>query len=149
MGVAVKKPVTHKTGYPRPIIIKMEKENELKTLKIKETDQRPTPKWLMDCFNDYFDPCPLNSNPEVNGLNIDWKNKTYVNPPYSNIRPWVKKAIEEASKGKKIIMLLPADTSTHYYADLITANAHIFFSHGRIKFSNYKCPAWGSMLVIL
>jgi hypothetical protein len=118
-------------------------------MEIKETDNRETPKWLMGMYDDWFDPCPLNPNPSIDGLGIDWKDKTYVNPPYSNIRPWVTKAISEAKKGNRIVMLLPADVSTKYFADLMTAGAHVAFFHGRLKFSSYKSPAWGSMLVFL
>lgn len=31
-------------------------------------DNYATPKWLMDMFKDYFDPCPLNESPLVDGL---------------------------------------------------------------------------------
>lgn len=120
-------------------------------IKTKKTDSRATPQWLLGMFEDWFDPCPLNPNPEIDGLKIDWEDKTYVNPPYSNgnIQRWVNKAINEAKKGKRIVMLLPADTSTKYHLDLISAGARIFFSHGRISFIGYDMPAWGSMLVFL
>ena len=62
---------------------------------MKESDNRRTPKWLRDIFENWFDPCPLNSNPEIDGLKIEWKNKTYCNPPYSQTTKWVLKAIEE------------------------------------------------------
>ena len=29
----------------------------------------------------FFDPCPV--NPQWNGLDIDWKEMNFVNPPYS------------------------------------------------------------------
>jgi len=63
------------------------------------TDSWATPKWVMELFKDYYDPCPLNDNWEVDGLKTEWKNKTYCNPPFSNPLPWVKKAIEENNIG--------------------------------------------------
>ena len=32
-------------------------------------------------FEGWFDPCPLNDNPDVDGLNIEWKDKTYGKRP--------------------------------------------------------------------
>lgn len=121
-------------------------------------DNWGTPNWLMDVFSDWFDPCPFSETPKTDGLSIEWKNKTYVNPPYSNPFPWVEKAIEENKKGKTIAMLLKVDTSTKWFARLNEANAHIFWLNGRLKFKgeNYNngsgklSPAnFPSMIVIL
>ena len=109
-------------------------------------DNYPTPDWLMDLFKGYFDPCPLYG--EKGGLELDWLDYNYVNPPYSNPSPWVDKAIVEANKGKVVVMLLPVDTSTKWFAKLIEAKAHIFWSNGRIRFTESP-PRFASMLVIL
>ena len=109
-------------------------------------DNYPTPSWLLDLFGGWFDPCPLNDNPETNGLEIDWGVKTYVNPPYSEPSKWVEKAIIEMKKGKLIVMLLRADTSTHYFRRCVEMGEVIYFGR-RIKFNN-KSPYFASMLVI-
>ena len=113
------------------------------------TDSHSTPKWIMDMFKDWFDPCPLNPNPEVDGLKIEWGKRTYCNPPYSNPMPWVEKAIEESQKGKKIVMLLNVDTSTKWYAKLNEANAHFIWFAERLKFSGLGANPRPSMLVVL
>ena len=97
-------------------------------------DNWGTPDWLMNVFKDWFDPCPFNPNPSMDGLSIEWKDKTYVNPPYSNPLKWVEKAIEENKKGKIIVMLLKVDTSTRWFAKLNEAGAHFLWLHGRLKF---------------
>jgi len=117
------------------------KKNELMS-----GDNYPTPKWLFDIFENWFDPCPLNNNPSFNGLEIEWKNKTYVNPPYSKPLLWVEKAIQEKKKGKLIVMLLRADSSTHYFQRCQEEGEVIYFGR-RIKF-NGKTPYFASMLVI-
>lgn len=109
-------------------------------------DTYATPKWILDMYKDYFDPCPLNFNPEFDGLSIEWAERTYVNPPYSDPKPWVKKAIEEKNKGKLIVMLLKADVSTEAFR-LAHQYGEVLFFARRIKF-NGKTPPWGSMLVI-
>ena len=118
-------------------------------IKTKESDNRATPRWLLEVFEGWFDPCPLNPNPITDGLEIEWKDKTYVNPPYSKPLPWIEKAIEENKKGKTIAMLLKVDTSTKWYAKLIEARAHIFWINGRLRFANNSPANFPSMLVIL
>ena len=112
-------------------------------------DNYKTPKWLMEIFKDCFDPCPLNPNPKFDGLNISWKHKTFVNPPYSNPLKWIEKAIEESNKGKTIIMLLRVDTSTKWFAKLIEERAEILWFNKRLIFINNKTSNFPSMLVIL
>ena len=113
-------------------------------------DNYATDKRIMELFNDWFDPCPLNNNPKVDGLKIDWKDKTYVNPPYSKPLPWVLKAIEENKKGKLIVMLLRMDTSTKWFKELQENNAVFLWVNGRLRFGDTNKPAnFPSMLVVL
>ena len=118
-------------------------------MKSKKSDCYNTPNWIKDLFKDFYDPCPI-SNGELrsnDGLG-DWKDKTFVNPPYSNPLPWVLKAIEENKKGKTILLLLKCDPSTKVYRLLHENNAHILLFNERIKF-NGKTPNFPSMLAIL
>ncbi len=112
-------------------------------------DNYPTDKWIKDMFEDWFDPCPLNDNPEIDGLKISWKDKTFVNPPYSHPLGWIDKAIEENKKGKMIVMLLRVDTSTKWFGRLIEAGAKILWVNGRLKHHTGKPANFPSMLVVL
>jgi hypothetical protein len=111
-------------------------------------DSYHTPNWILNIFNGWFDPCPYNPNPTIDGLKLDWKDKTYCNPPYSNPKPWVVKAIEENKKGKQIALLLKLDCSTEWFKLLTEADAHIFFINERVKF-NGKAPPFCNALFIL
>ena len=111
-------------------------------------DNYKTPNWIKQMFFNWYDPCPLVSIPETDGLKIEWGDKTYVNPPYSNPLPWVEKAIEESKKGNMIAMLLRVDTSTKWFAKLVEADAHILWFSKRLKFTD-KAANFPSMLVIL
>jgi hypothetical protein len=102
----------------------------------KKNDKYNTPDFILNWFEDWFDPCPV--NPQFNGLKIEWKDKTYVNPPYSNPLPWVLKGIEENKNNKRIAFLLRADTSTRYFSELINAGATILFFFGRLSFKNQE-----------
>ena len=112
-------------------------------------DNYATDYRIMDLFKDWFDPCPLNNHSNINGLNIDWKNKTYVNPPYSKPLIWVEKAIKEAQKGYTIVMLLRMDTSTKWFKKLQEAGAIFMWINGRLRFQTGKPAPFPSMIAIL
>ena len=65
-----------------------------------------------------FDPCPYPLPEGFDGLTCDWGLSNYVNPPFGSIlhvgkikcaTAWVRKAIEEASKGKDVVFVFPID----------------------------------------
>lgn len=70
-----------------------------------------TPPELMKQLNDEyqfdFDACP-NPRPEgYDSLLVDWGNSTYVNPPFSGPTAWVRKAMAESEKGKRVVFVFP------------------------------------------
>jgi hypothetical protein len=110
-----------------------------------------TDEWILALFDGYFDPCPYDPNwsSGVNGIFLDWKPRTFVNPPYSNVRPWVEKAIIESQKGNFVVMLLKHDSSTAWFRLLMEHGAHFIYPHGRLKYQTGRSAAWPSMLVVL
>jgi hypothetical protein len=121
------------------------------------TDDYPTDEWIMRHFEDYFDPCPLGglSDPHVpDGLKISWgiiTEHVFINPPYSNPKAWVSKAIVERNSwpNMKIVMLLKHDSSTHWYRMLHEAGAHFLPIQGRLKHGTGQACAFPSVLVFL
>ena len=84
-------------------------------------------------FNFTFDPCP--SNPDFDGLTIDWGDINFVNPPYGRkIGKWIKKGYEEALKGKLVVFLIPSRTDTKWWHDYIMNADEIRFIKGRLHF---------------
>lgn len=82
---------------------------------------------------------------EQNCLTTNWANEffmdrayAWVNPPYSDIGPFVRKAADEnkwASVG--VVMLVPADTSVGWFNEAIqTASEVRFITGGRLAFIN-------------
>lgn len=131
----------------------------MKDRNLDHSDNWATPKEFYDKlneeFNFNFDPCPLNHDlSKWDGLKIEWKERNFINPPYSNKKDkgylkesFVKKAIEESKKGKLCVMLLPVSTSTKL----------LRFIFKRIKFLGIntfgeyvttKAPMHDSMIVI-
>lgn len=90
------------------------------------------------CFD--FDPCPV--NPNFNGLEVDWKNRNYVNPPYGDDLPlWIEKGYIEHLKGKTVVFLIPSRTDTKYWHEYIMKADEIRFIKGRLKFNDRKGSA--------
>jgi site-specific DNA-methyltransferase (adenine-specific) len=103
-------------------------------------------------FDFNFDPCPLNHDTnEWDGTKVDWKERNYVNPPYSRKEKeaFIRKAREEQLKGNLSVMLLPVSTSSKVFHEVILPNAEIRFIKGRLKFGgSSKCGTFDSMLCI-
>lgn len=105
------------------------------------TDEYKTPSKIYEWYikAGYYDPCPINH--KKNGLEIEWKEFNFVNPPYSQLKKWVEKAITEHKKGKSIIMLIPARTDTKAFKLLYEYGATFTFITGRLHFNDSKNPA--------
>jgi phage N-6-adenine-methyltransferase len=126
-----------------------------KILFSKKSDNWSTPKEFYDKLNAEFnfdlDPCPLNAEHDALADNYLWLGVVYINPPYSNIRAFLEKGINELNKGtaKTLVYLIPARTDTRWFHDLIYNKAEIRFIKGRFKFGDSKNSApFPSMLVI-
>jgi hypothetical protein len=69
-------------------------------------------------FHFDFDPCPYPLPEEFDGLECEWGQSNYVNPPFGSIihngrkkgpTAWARKAIEEWKKGKTVVLVYPID----------------------------------------
>jgi len=109
-------------------------------------DEWKTPTSLLEFFADYDDPCLPG---KTDGLERSWEDPCYVNPPYSNPRPWVKKAIEESRRGVRVAMLLKHDSSTEWWRMLHEAGAYFMAVIGRLHFNDAAAANFPSVLVIL
>lgn len=108
-------------------------------------DNWATPDYILEDikkeFGEFFDLCPLNHNiNKWNGLEIEWKNINFINPPYNNKDKvaFIKKAYEESLKGRICILLIPVTTDIPIFHELILPYAEIRFIKGRVKFKGYN-----------
>lgn len=89
------------------------------------------------------------------GLNADWALTLYrygwhhttapdaawCNPPYSNLRAWLRKASEEG-KRCRVVSLIPARTDTRAWHESVMGSAHrVLLLKGRVKFVGAKASA--------
>jgi len=123
------------------------------SLSKRSDDHWFTPPLLYESLNIEFDfdddPCPLHGEMVEDGLKREWGKSVFMNPPYSNPAPWVRKAYIESLKGKVIVALLRADTSTAWFHDWVWHKAEIRFIRGRVMFGNQKSPAPFASLIVI
>ena len=109
-----------------------------------------TPWWVFHFAERYFgvkfdlDAAAMAHNTKVkhylseqdNALQCCWPGHfCWLNPPYSNPKPFVETAIKHSQQGKTVVMLLNADNSTQWFA-LCTQHATeiVFITEGRVPF---------------
>ena len=114
------------------------------------SDEWATPPHVFEQIDDLFGPFDLDPCCRVetrkaphyyvkadDGLARAWGYPSvFVNPPYSNPRPWIVKAIEQIRLRftRRVVMLLPAATDTTWFHDLVLPHADVIFMRGRIRF---------------
>lgn len=116
------------------------------------SDEWATPQWLFNELNEIFhfslDLCATADNAKCrnyftqtdDGLKQKWQGICWLNPPYSQITPWIDKAYQSSSNGATVVCLLPSRTDTlwwHSYA----VKGDIFFVNGRLKFNDGRQSA--------
>jgi phage N-6-adenine-methyltransferase len=93
---------------------------------------------------------------EDDGLSHPWFGRVFVNPPYSDPRPWCERAVRavESEEAELVVMLLPASTDTGWFHEFVLPNADIEFLRGRIRFLGWAgapigSPRTGSLIAVL
>lgn len=102
----------------------------------RHRDTTRTPLWLFAAFNSQYNYvldaaatkqsalCDHFYTKQRNALKIDWSSdiipfeKTpvvWINPPYSNILPWIDKVVEQQNKGVLSTLLVPRDNRTEWW----------------------------------
>jgi hypothetical protein len=123
----------------------------------KPNDSFSTDVWVRNMFPDFQDPCPFNENWEVDGLELEWGPKVFINPPYSNVTPWIKRAIQHTNSATGnpeafsniVVMLLKHDSSTRWFRLIHECPwANVLMFQGRLKHGMPGCASFPSILVV-
>lgn len=117
----------------------------------KPTDHWCTPEAITSLLPEFdLDPCS-NPNSTVrakrrvmlpeDGLAVPWEGLVFCNPPYSNVMPWVQKAVSSKAAATTVF-LLKLDPTTKWYEAVIrnqTQRPRDFRKH--IRFAGAPCTA--------
>lgn len=116
-------------------------------------DHWETPQWLFNYLDSMhrfdIDLCATKQNAKLqnylsdenggNSLDEDWHKlgkAGFCNPPYSNIKPWIQKAISELEKDFMTVMLIPTPNGESHYKDIFDLGLPLQFINGRLAFYN-------------
>lgn len=120
-----------------------------------KTDDYETPDALYARLDDEFafdlDPCACASNakcpifftPGDDGLQQHWFGRVYMNPPYSQVKRWMEKLVEELLAGRIElgVALVAARTDTVWFQAAASLAREIRFLRGRLTFKGEPHPA--------
>lgn len=68
------------------------------------------------------------------GFSKPWAPRTWCNPPFSRKLDAIRKAAEEAQAGRLSAVLLPCDTSTVWFRELLLVASEVVLLSGRVQF---------------
>ena len=122
-------------------------------------DSVRTPKYIINALRrefkvrTFYDPTPYNPNfkkgSSKDALLTEWGPVSFINPPYSNVKPFFEKAHEQWRKKKTIIMLCKLSNLATPYAQQFAKGAELRILNRRIIFPGYSgMPRFNSALVI-
>jgi phage N-6-adenine-methyltransferase len=77
------------------------------------------------------------------GLKQEWVGVCWMNPPYSALSKWVRKACEAAKNGAVVVALLPMFTDAVWFHDF-APHATIKLLKGRLQFATQKANGYTS-----
>lgn len=113
-------------------------------------DSWRTPKAVFEYYNKRFDfACDVAASiknklcnkcytAEYSALEVDrkWSRANWCNPPFSDVTPWIKKALEQKERDCLTVMLLPADNSVKWFKLAFDNCNECHFISGRLAFIN-------------
>lgn len=75
------------------------------------------------------------------GLSTPWEGRrVFLNPPYGDVEPWVRKCAEERDSAAFIFALLPPSTEAAWWHRWVKPYAWVTFPPGRIAFIHPDFP---------
>lgn len=121
------------------------------------SDSRATPPELYAALDAEFgftlDPCPLDASATAgaslwgkDGLRADWRgHRAFCNPPYSDIAPWLAKALE----ADLAVYLLPVKSDMRWWHDYAMRANEVRFVRGRLRFGGMSGGAPFASVVLV
>lgn len=89
------------------------------------------------CANQENAKCERFFDEETNGLNQVWNGVCWMNPPFKDVKHWIKKAFESSLDGTTVVCLVCAKTNTNWFHDYCL-KGEVRFIKGRPKFKGMQ-----------
>lgn len=115
---------------------------------LSATTDVQTPQWFLDALNEVchfdHDPCPLHGAvdatvPDALDYEQPWGLSNFVNPPFNNIGPFLKRAsLEWEVNGNRSIVLAPLRCHTKYWRDHVMDKVSSIY----LMFSGMRFPGY-------
>lgn len=117
---------------------------ELSTHQEVDPDTWLTPRYILDHLGAFhLDPCAALQNPQWcapffwtksdDGLKARWLGRVFMNPPFSNTSPWIRRHAEHGNG----ISLVPASVESQVWREIVWKQASsVLLLHGRTRFCN-------------
>lgn len=114
-----------------------------------DKDRWRTPSWLFDWLDNRFDfdvdlaadeknaLCPFYYTQTDDSLSKAWHDEArrgFLNCPYSNIDPWIAKAIDEQRNGFLTVMVMPSCNGEDRFQHVFSCASEIIDIVGRVAF---------------
>jgi len=119
----------------------------LQVLTSKNSDEWETPNDVFNALDEHFNftldvaatkentKCKKYFTEKDDGISQNWGyNVCWMNPPYSNIKGWMRKAETAYAAGATVVCLVPARTDTAWWHDYAMKATERRFIRGRIAF---------------
>lgn len=103
-------------------------------------------------FSFDYDPCPLRSELNALSITVRWGKRVFVNPPYSNIKEFMNKAINEImiEHSEFVVFLVPSRTDIKWFHNIcLPFSNDIRFIKGRLKFGEHNNSAPFPSIVVV
>jgi phage N-6-adenine-methyltransferase len=103
-----------------------------------------TPRFILEHLGKFdLDPCATSANPhwcapncyekDDDGLSSQWFGRVFMNPPFSNTGPWIRRHAEHRNG----ISLVPASVESRIWREIVWPQAiAVSLLHGRTRFCN-------------
>lgn len=109
---------------------------------------RPVARAIGAVLGPFLDPCGHPRSPVTqlaakdyrltrgeDGLALPWSGPVFVNPPYSCVRPWLRRCVTHTDDGNPAIALVPMRPETGaWWSHVWRAHARVILPRGRIRF---------------
>jgi len=102
---------------------------------VRELEEEFGPFELDPAANSENAKAPLYFTEAQDGLCQPWAPaRCFLNPPYSDVAPWIRKAVDEARAGALVVALVAVRTDRDWWHDVLMPSAEIRFRRGRQRF---------------